>query len=82
MMSGGFVLHNETNNIKSYFKEGKEIVTYRDADDLLRRISYFLEHEKERKAIAKAGRERVMKDYTFKHSISRILDCMEGDGRV
>lgn len=47
-----------------FFEVGKEIVGHRN-DDLVDRIAYYLGHEDERNAIARAGYERVMRDHRF-----------------
>ena len=49
--------------LDSFFKTGDEIIGYNDADDLIEKIRYFLEHEGERKRIALNGFKRVMKDH-------------------
>jgi hypothetical protein len=49
--------------LDAFFKTGTEIVAYRDADDLIDRLRYYLEHDDERCAIALAGYSRVMRDH-------------------
>jgi hypothetical protein len=50
--------------LDQFFEVGKEIVRHRN-DDLVERIVYYLEHDDERKAIARAGYERVLRDHRF-----------------
>ena len=47
----------------SFYEVGKEVVSYRNADDLIDKIRYYLEHDAEREAIARAGFRRVMSDH-------------------
>jgi len=51
-------------NLDAYFVPGKEIVFYTDTKDLIGKIRYYLAHDEECEAIAKAGYERVLRDHT------------------
>jgi spore maturation protein CgeB len=55
--------------LSRYFETGKEVVSYRDADELIDRIRYYLSHDGERLEIARAGYRRVLRDYR----VSRLL---------
>lgn len=46
-----------------YFKEGKELVMFKNNKDLLNKIRYYLKHEKEREKIAEAAHKRMIKQY-------------------
>jgi spore maturation protein CgeB len=61
--------------IREYFEDGKEIVTFDDknADDLRQKVLYYLEHESEREAIAHNGCVRTMRDNTWKRRIFDLL---------
>jgi glycosyltransferase involved in cell wall biosynthesis len=47
----------------AFFDVGSEIVGYRDADDLIDKIRYYLANEAEREQIARAGYRRAMRDH-------------------
>ena len=49
--------------LETFFDVGTEVVGYRSADDLIDKIRYYLIHEEERLAIARAGYRRVMQDH-------------------
>jgi spore maturation protein CgeB len=51
--------------LDEFFKVGEEIVGYRDADDLIDKVRYYLVHDEERRRIARNGFRRVMKDHRF-----------------
>lgn len=53
---------------------GKHFVMAEDADDMLKKIGYFLEHEKERREIAEAGFEAATKQYSFVDTLDRIFE--------
>jgi spore maturation protein CgeB len=44
------------------FEEGREAAFFSDPDELVRKASYYLEHEDERREIARRGYERCMRD--------------------
>lgn len=73
MACGGFVLSNDQPELHELFEVGKEVVTYTSLADCLSKVRYYLENEDERKAIAEAGKKRVLKDYRYDSAVSRIL---------
>ena len=54
------------NGLTDLFKEGSELVTYREGDvaEAAEKIRYYLEHDAEREQIAAAGRTRVLANHT------------------
>lgn len=48
-----------------YFEVGKELITFDSLDDMLKKIRYYLDHPEEAKKISKAGREKVVRNYTW-----------------
>lgn len=52
--------------LNSFFDVGREIVAYDEADELIRKVRYYLDHELERKAIALAGHRRAVRDHHIK----------------
>lgn len=71
---GGFLISNYQQEIPEYFEIGKEIETYGSKEELIEKVVYYLEHEDERKAIAKAGYEKVKKYHSY---FVRINDMMK-----
>lgn len=62
--------------LNAYFQVGEEIVAYRDADDLIDKLHYYLEHDEERRRIALNGYKRVLKEHLFRqrmHQAGEIL---------
>ncbi len=51
-----------TEDIAAMFEDGKEVVLYRNEQEFVEKIQYYLEHEDERIQIANAGYERLMRD--------------------
>ena len=59
-------------HLGNLFEVGQEIVGYTDADDLVSKIKYYLDHEEERLEIALKGRRRVLRDYLFSDMLRSI----------
>ena len=74
---GGFLLTGDADNLRDYYVDGKEIVIFKDKNDLAEKCRYYLEHEDERKAIAKAGYERTIKDHTYEQRFKEIFRALE-----
>lgn len=78
--AGGFMLAERTNEHSRLFEEGKEAEFFGSKEELLEKVRYYLQHEAERQAIARAGYERVLKsDYTFKNRMTEILKTLQLD---
>lgn len=71
--AGGFLMSEESDFLREYFRLGKEIITYRDDDDLANKIHYFLNHTDERDAIARAGHQRVRHEHLYETRFAPIL---------
>ena len=72
-----WLLTDAGSNLDDLFEPGSEVATYRDADDLVRKISYFLEHDEEREAIAQAGQARTLREHTYAHRMEELVDVLE-----
>lgn len=72
--SGGFMLHERTDEAMRYFEEGRECAYFNDQDDLVDKIRYYLSHDYERRAIAEAGRRRALTSgYSYDDRVKSIL---------
>ncbi|MBV9124102.1 MAG: glycosyltransferase [Planctomycetes bacterium] len=60
------------------FRAGEHLVTYRDEEELLDRIAYYLAHEDERERIAAAGRAAVLRGHTYAHRMQALLAVTSG----
>lgn len=73
----GFLLTNYQKETAEYFEDGRELVMYTDFEDLYRKIEYYLEHEEERKAIARAGYFKVREKFTYIQGVGAITNVLE-----
>lgn len=73
MGSGGFLLSNYQADFLEHFLPGEDYVYYESKEDLLARIDYYLQHDKERADIARNGHDKVAAGHTFRHRIREML---------
>lgn len=62
--------------MRRYFKYDTEIVGYRDADDLVAKVKYYLDHPDEAERIAEAGQLRCASDHTWARRLSTLFDAL------
>lgn len=62
---GACLITDWKENITNFFEPGYEIVTFKTVEECAKKIEYLLSHEAERVAIAKAGQERTLRDYSY-----------------
>ncbi len=75
---GAFQLVDERSLLGEVFESGKEVVTFRTSKELKEKIAYYLERPEERKAIAEAGRARVLRDHTYQARLKQMLSYIYG----
>lgn len=71
-----FQIVNENDFINENFTE-REVVTYRDREDLLNKISYYLENKQERMEIAENGYKKVIEEHTFRSRVSKVVEVIQ-----
>jgi spore maturation protein CgeB len=62
---GTLLLTDRKDNLSDMFEPGKEVAVYASADECVETIRYYLDHESEREAIARAGQERTLRDHNY-----------------
>lgn len=72
MGSKSFLITDRVQSIEDLFVDGKHLVLYKDLDEAVDKIRYYLANDDERNAIAEAGYKEVMK----KHTIDCRVDVM------
>ncbi len=74
--SGSFQLTNWIPTLEHIYEDGKHLATYRDYDEMVAKVRYYLEHEEEREEIAQAGHQHYLNNHTYQHRIERIFECL------
>jgi len=71
-------LQSEIKNLFRLFKEDKEAVFFDSKEELLKKIKYYLNHEKEREKIAEAGYRRCINSgYNYRDRLKYMLNKIE-----
>lgn len=78
--AGGFLLTNYQAEIPMFFTNGEDLVMYESREDLVDKIKYYLEHEEERKQIAKNGQKKIQEHFTYDKQLRRIMNQVFGPG--
>lgn len=74
--AGGLLLTENAESLADYFDVGKEIVTFETLDEAIDKCRYYLAHEDERLAIARAGHLRVLNEHTYDHRFASLFRCI------
>jgi hypothetical protein len=63
-------------NLHEMFEVGKEVVAYRSPEECAELIEYYLEHEEERKRIARAGQQRTLREHTYSRRMRELVETI------
>jgi spore maturation protein CgeB len=72
--TGTFLLSDTSEEMQDLFEAGKHIGVFRDISEFTTQLSYWLQHDSERTAIATAGLQQVRSHYTYDQMVQKILD--------
>jgi hypothetical protein len=64
-------------NLHEMFEPGKEVVAYRSAEECAEIVQYYLEHNEERDAIARAGQQRTLRDHTYYQRMQEFANIVQ-----
>ncbi|MCX6746772.1 MAG: glycosyltransferase [Candidatus Pacearchaeota archaeon] len=76
-----FVLTEYCKDYLNQFKEGKDIIMFKDKEDLLKKIRYYLINEKEREKIANAAYKKIIKNYTIDLIFKKIFQKIQEEDK-
>ena len=77
---GAFYLSLYRQGMEEFFDLGREVVAFHDEDEMVEKVRYYLSHEEERRAVAEAGRQRTLGNYTNHHAFRRLFSIIAGRG--
>lgn len=73
---GGFLLTQPAEDLGRYLSDGKELAFFESNDDLVERVQYYLAHDDERRQIAQAGHDRVLREHTYESRFTQLMQAM------
>lgn len=76
--SGGFMLHERTDELLDSFAEGTDIVCFSTADELVSQIKHYMFNDEEREGIRLRGHHASVSKYSIDFRVAEILKhCAE-----
>jgi spore maturation protein CgeB len=76
--SGGFMLHERTDELLTKLIEGEEVACFSNADELADKVKYYLAHQEERERIRLGGHKRCLEEHSIDHRARVVLKhCYE-----
>jgi len=73
---GSFLLTDNKRNLADMFEPGKEVTAYSSTDECVEMIEYYLDHDEERRTIARAGQERTLREHTYYQRMQELVDIV------
>lgn len=74
---GALLITDHKKNIDDIFKIDNEVVTFSSKEECLEKINFYLKHESERAAIAKAGQDRTLTKHSYKERTKELKSLFE-----
>jgi len=74
---GAFQLVDWRSQLPEFFEPDKELAVFTSLTEAREKIAYFLAHEPERRQLAAAARERVLKEHTYARRLARALETIQ-----
>ncbi len=77
LCSGSTLFTDDADGLRDFFDDGRHLIVYEDADaPALARWWADPKRESERERIARAGRERVLKEHTYTHRMAQMMKTL------
>ncbi|WP_455387800.1 CgeB family protein [Petrachloros mirabilis] len=70
---GGFYMCEAMEGIESMLVPDREIVTFKEQEEMIDKIRYYLPRASERQSIARAGQARVLRDHTYEKRLENMF---------
>lgn len=74
---GALLCTEQSPNLEQIFAPGSEVVAYAGVEDLAEKITYYLDNDAERRAIAAAGQRRTLAEHTYERRIPQLAEILE-----
>jgi spore maturation protein CgeB len=63
-------------NLAELFEPGREVIAYRTPDECAELIGYYIEHDAEREAVARAGQQRALREHSYDQRMQELVDVV------
>jgi len=71
--ANGFLLTDFRPKLEDFFVIDKEVICFKNEEELKRKAIYYLEHEKKRLQIIERAKERVLKEHDYSMRIKKLF---------
>lgn len=71
--TGAFLLTEECEELDNYFRVGIELDRFTTKEEMLEKVKYYLQNDKQREVIAENGKKKVLENYTFERYLSKLF---------
>ena len=69
-----FMLTQYFSHYSDFFKNNKEIVMFKNKEDLLKKIKYYLKNKEEREKIAESGQKKMIEKYSINIKLKEFIE--------
>jgi spore maturation protein CgeB len=74
---GVFTLSQRSDELYEFFEEGSEIAMFSSVEELREKVSYYLDHDRERKRMARAAHKRLIEGkHTIRDRVEKMMEIM------
>ncbi len=74
---GAMLLTDYKPNIEEFFRVDKEIVTYKDTEELIAKSRYYLKHQHRLDEISRAGKKRTLRDHNYRKRMKELMEILK-----
>jgi len=74
---GCVLLTGDSEELRSFFVPGEEVVTYTDVADAAKKIAWLLGNDQLRKTIAAKGKEKCLRDHTTEKRLRQVFEAAD-----
>jgi hypothetical protein len=75
--TGALLLTDWKENLSEILEPGKEVIAYKSTQECAELLTYYLEHEEDRAAIACAGQKRTLREHTYRRRMEEFVATIE-----
>ena len=75
--AGALLVTDWKANLKEMFEPGREVVAYRNTEECVEQVEYYLANDVEREVIARAGSQRTLSEHTYDNRARELADIIE-----
>ncbi len=75
-VSNAFIITDWRKQMDNLLESGKEIISYKEKEEVPELIKYYLKNENARNKIIEAGRKRILAEHTWEKRLLKVIEIM------